>query len=201
MHGPAVIIIPPPALGAAERRAGAPSTDGVGGQSMTSSTKTTRDLEMAQSAYEQRDEEASRAAHEAPAQTNTEKHAKMGGYIKSIVYGGLDGIITTFAVVAGAAGGGLGPNVVIVMGISSLLADALSMGVGDALSSKAETEVARREREREVWELENFKEGEVKEMVEIYMKRGMNLQDAEQVLASGRAVPPPPSHCSLHPGR
>ena len=158
---------------------------------MTSSTKTlpSRDLEMAQSAYEQRDEEASRAVHEAPALKNTEKHAKMGGYIKSIVYGGLDGIITTFAVVAGAAGGGLGPNVVIVMGISSLLADALSMGVGDALSSKAETEVARREREREVWELENFKEGEVKEMVEIYMKRGMNLQDAEQVLASGRAVP------------
>ena len=37
------------------------------------------------------------------------------------------------------------------------------MGVGDALSSQAEVEVAKRERERERWELENFKEGEIKE--------------------------------------
>jgi hypothetical protein len=41
----------------------------------------------------------------------------MGGYIKSIVYGGLDGIITTFAVVAGAAGGGFGPNIVMYCAI------------------------------------------------------------------------------------
>ena len=38
------------------------------------------------------------------------------------------------------------------------------MGVGDALSSKAEVEVAKREREREKWELENFKEGEIQEV-------------------------------------
>lgn len=69
-----------------------------------------------------------------------------------------------------------------VMGVSSLLADALSMGVGDALSSKAETEVAKREREREKWELENFREGEIKEMVEIYQERGMSPEDAELVV-------------------
>ena len=52
-------------------------------------------------------------------------------------------------------------------GVSSLLADALSMGVGDALSSQAEVEVAKRERERERWELENFKEGEIKEVIRV----------------------------------
>ena len=41
------------------------------------------------------------------------------------------------------------------------------MGVGDALSSQAEVEVAKRERERERWELENFKEGEIKEVIRV----------------------------------
>ena len=142
-----------------------------------------RDLAGAQSAYDLRDADASKDAHVAKkVGAADERHPKMGGYIKSIVYGGLDGIITTFAVVAGAAGGGFGPNIVIVMGVSSLLADALSMGVGDALSSQAETEVAKREREREKWELENFKEGEIKEMVEIYQGRGMSVEDAELVV-------------------
>jgi len=150
-----------------------------------------RDLGEAKSAYELRDPEASRAAHSADALVpkNVETHPKMGGHIKSIVYGGLDGIITTFAVVAGAAGGGFGPEVVIVMGVSSLLADALSMGVGDALSSKAETEVAHRERERERWEFENFPEGEIKEMVEIYTGRGMSEEDAKVVISTCAKYP------------
>jgi len=143
-----------------------------------------RDLGKAKAAFDLRDPEASKAVHAVNALVpkNNETHPSMGGYIKSIVFGGLDGIITTFAVVAGAAGGGFGPDVVIVMGISSLLADALSMGVGDALSSKAEAEVAKRERDREKWELENFKEGEISEMVEIYKGKGMAEEDAELVM-------------------
>ena len=143
-----------------------------------------RDLGKAKAAFDVRDMEASKAVHlvNALVPKNNETHPSMGGYIKSIVFGGLDGIITTFAVVAGAAGGGFGPDVVIVMGISSLLADALSMGVGDALSSKAEAEVAKRERDREKWELENFKEGEIREMVEIYKGKGMAEEDAELVM-------------------
>ena len=142
-----------------------------------------RNLQLARVGFDLRDPEMSKAAHQSSLMgSNEEKHPLASAHIKSIVYGGLDGIITTFAVVAGAAGGGFGPNVVIVMGISSLLADALSMGVGDALSSKAETEVARRERERERWELENFKEGEIGEMVDIYTKRGMSKEDAEIVI-------------------
>ena len=111
-----------------------------------------------------------------------EEHKKAGERIKTILFGGLDGIITTFAVVAGAAGGGLSITTVLIMGFSSLVADALSMGVGDALSSKAEREVAERERRREVWELDNYPEGEIAEMVEIYRGRGMSGEDADLVI-------------------
>eukprot|EP00954_Amorphochlora_amoebiformis_P020907 1342784-Amorphochlora_amoeboformis.AAC.1 len=78
--------------------------------------------------------------------------------MKSIVYGGLDGIITTFAVVSGAAGGGFGIDVILVLGFANMFADALSMGMGDALSTKAANAAALKERDRELWELENYPE-------------------------------------------
>jgi vacuolar iron transporter family protein len=62
-------------------------------------------------------------------------------YLREFVYGGIDGAITTFAVVAGATGAGFSAAVVIVLGIANLVADGLSMGVGSYLSSKSELEV------------------------------------------------------------
>lgn len=66
--------------------------------------------------------------------------APSGKNIKSMVYGGLDGIITTFAVVAGVAGASLEMRVVLILGMANLLADGFSMAVGDYLSSKSENE-------------------------------------------------------------
>ena len=63
---------------------------------------------------------------------------KIGDYAKSIVYGGMDGIVTTFAVVAGAVGGNLGITPIVILGFSNLLADGFSMAVGDYLSSTTE---------------------------------------------------------------
>lgn len=63
-------------------------------------------------------------------------------YLREFVYGGIDGAITTFAVVAGATGAGFSATVVIVLGIANLIADGLSMGVGSYLSSKSELEVS-----------------------------------------------------------
>lgn len=56
------------------------------------------------------------------------------------------------------------------------------MGVGEFLSSKAENEWILSERRRENWELENYPEGEVREMVDIYEERGMERKDAELVI-------------------
>lgn len=155
------------------------------------STAPSRNLAMARSAASSGDVAASRAAHMVEIESVSlsgssreakEEHKKGGDRMKTCLFGGLDGIITTFAVVAGAGGGGLSVSVVLIMGFSSLVADALSMGVGDALSSKAEGEVAERERARELWEFENFPEGEIREMVEIYESRGVARDDAELVI-------------------
>lgn len=62
-------------------------------------------------------------------------------YLREFVYGGIDGAITTFAVVAGATGAGFSATVVIVLGVANLIADGLSMGVGSYLSSKSELEI------------------------------------------------------------
>jgi VIT1/CCC1 family predicted Fe2+/Mn2+ transporter len=59
-------------------------------------------------------------------------------YIRDLVYGANDGIITTFAVVAGVAGGALSPRAVLIVGTANLLADGLSMGVGNYLGIRAE---------------------------------------------------------------
>ncbi len=59
-------------------------------------------------------------------------------YISEFVYGGIDGAITTFAVVAGAEGASLGITVVIILGIANLIADGFSMSVGNFFSTKAE---------------------------------------------------------------
>lgn len=48
-------------------------------------------------------------------------------------------------------GGGLGIDVIIILGFSNIFADGLSMGMGDALSSKAERDYILAERQREAW--------------------------------------------------
>jgi VIT1/CCC1 family predicted Fe2+/Mn2+ transporter len=62
-------------------------------------------------------------------------------YVRELIYGANDGIITTFAVVAGVAGGGLSLRVVLIIGVANLLADGLSMAVGNYLSIRSHESV------------------------------------------------------------
>ena len=59
-------------------------------------------------------------------------------YLSEIVYGAIDGIVTTFAVVAASVGAGLSSAVVIILGVANLIADGFSMGVSAYLSAKSE---------------------------------------------------------------
>jgi VIT1/CCC1 family predicted Fe2+/Mn2+ transporter len=62
-------------------------------------------------------------------------------YLKDMVYGANDGLITTFAVVAGVEGGALTRRAVLVLGLANLLADGLSMGAGNYLSIRSQESV------------------------------------------------------------
>jgi VIT1/CCC1 family predicted Fe2+/Mn2+ transporter len=62
-------------------------------------------------------------------------------YVCELIYGANDGTITTFAVVAGVAGGGLSGQVVLIIGAANLLADGLSMAVGNYLSIRSHESV------------------------------------------------------------
>lgn len=62
-------------------------------------------------------------------------------YLSEFVYGGIDGAVTTFAVVAGATGARFDVKVLLVLGFANLIADGFSMGVGSYLSTKSEQQL------------------------------------------------------------
>jgi VIT1/CCC1 family predicted Fe2+/Mn2+ transporter len=65
-------------------------------------------------------------------------------YLGEFVYGGIDGAVTTFAVVAGATGARFSVKIIVVLGFANLIADGFSMGVGSYLSAKSEQELMRK---------------------------------------------------------
>lgn len=104
-------------------------------------------------------------------------------YLGEFVYGGIDGSVTTFAVVAGAAGAELSLSVVLILGFANLLADGFSMSVGAYLSTKSELENYEKHRRIEYAEVEEIPEIEQEEVREIYRQKGFNGELLEQVVA------------------
>ena len=144
-------------------------------------------------AYRKKDVEASKKAHTPDRiKSASEEHkTETGAYIGEAVYGALDGIVTTFAVVAGVEGARLSSGVVLILGFANLLGDGLSMGVGSYLSTKSRREYQRSERQRERWEVDNYPEGEREEIREIYRKKGFkgsDLDRAVEIITSNKDV-------------
>ncbi|MFA6073580.1 MAG: VIT1/CCC1 transporter family protein [Candidatus Woesearchaeota archaeon] len=142
----------------------------------------TRNLDKARAAWKKGDGKESIAAHKLSKSSALEEHKTSGQYIKSAVYGGLDGTVTTFAVVAGVAGASLNSSIVLIMGFANLVADGLSMAIGDYLSTKSEREYHAAEREREAWEVKNYPEGEKQELIDIYKDKGLPEKDAKIIV-------------------
>jgi len=112
-----------------------------------------------------------------------EKAGYGGDNIKAFVFGGLDGIVSTFALVAGLGGADVKISVLLAVGFAKVFADAFSMGFGEFTSATAELENAMRLRKREEWETENYLDGEIKEMAELYMEKGVSKEDAVDILS------------------
>ena len=113
-------------------------------------------------------------------------HSTFAGYFKEIIYGGIDGIVTTFAVVAGFSGAALSNEVttqlsflvVLLFGLANLLADGVSMGLGNFLSVRSEQDLYKAARDKELQEVRNNTDMEYEETVTILMKKGFTENDA-----------------------
>src|SRR3989304_2687776 len=91
----------------------------------------TRRVDQARNAYRKGDRSGSADAHD-PRRIPRAAEEEPGGagdlYLGDLVYGGLDGVVTTFAIVSGVAGASLGSEVILILGLANPLADGSSMG-------------------------------------------------------------------------
>ncbi|MEX1235658.1 MAG: VIT1/CCC1 transporter family protein [Roseovarius sp.] len=106
-------------------------------------------------------------------------------FLKQIVYGGNDGIVTTFAIVSGFAGAQadgvaqIGGVAVLVFGLANLFADAVSMGLGEFLSLRSQHDLYRNRRASEMVEITEDPEQERMELFEILRQRGVPAGEAD----------------------
>lgn len=111
------------------------------------------------------------------------------GVLKDAVYGAIDGAVTTFAIVAGVAGAGLSPFVIVALGMANVLADGFSMAAANYSGTKAELDNMRRLRVVEERHIQKYPEGERLEVREILSKKGLTgavLDDATAAITQNR---------------
>ncbi len=112
-------------------------------------------------------------------------------YVRDWVYGGIDGAVTTFAIVAGVVGAQLSAGVILVLGLANLLADGFSMAAGNYSGTKTETDDAERLRAVEKRHIAVTPEGEREEVRQILRAKGLEgdvLEKAVDAIASDEKV-------------
>lgn len=103
-------------------------------------------------------------------------------YLRDWVYGGIDGAVTTFAVVAGAVGANLSTPIILILGLANLLADGFSMAAANYSGTKTEEDDYRRLKLVEEKHIHLEPEGEREEIRQIYKAKGYHGEELETLV-------------------
>ena len=110
-------------------------------------------------------------------------------YLGEFVYGGIDGSVTTFAVVAGSVGAGLESSIIIILGFANLLADGFSMSIGAYLSAKSETANYEKHKKKKELDINKNPDEEERKLRVLYQQRGLKGAELAQMLNILKAHP------------
>jgi VIT1/CCC1 family predicted Fe2+/Mn2+ transporter len=102
--------------------------------------------------------------------------------IRNVIYGINDGLTATLGVLAGVGGASVDPRVVLIGGLSAMVASGVSMAGGAYLASKSQREVFEGQLAREAAEIEAMPDLERAEMVKIYRSKGLTADEAKTIV-------------------
>ena len=108
--------------------------------------------------------------------------AKQHSYLGDFALGAVDGTVTTFAIVAGAAGAELSSGVAIVLGFANVAADGFSMAVSNYLKSRDDRQIVERFRKMEEMHIEQIPEGEREEIRQIFARKGFDGATLDEIV-------------------
>ena len=103
-------------------------------------------------------------------------------YLRDWIYGGIDGAVTTFAVVTGVAGAQLSTWIILALGFANLFADGFSMAASNYLGTKAEHDDWRRLEAIEYRHIDEAPEGETEEVRQIFAGKGFGGDELERII-------------------
>ena len=103
------------------------------------------------------------------------------GWLRAVVLGANDGILSTTSLVIGVAAASADRNPIILSALAGLVAGAMAMAAGEYVSVSSQSDIEKADLERESKELERMPDIELKELAKIYVKRGLTKELATQV--------------------
>ena len=115
------------------------------------------------------------------AEAHGHTHADVsGGWLRAAVFGAMDGLVSNTALVAGVGGGGVSSRAIVLTGVAGLISGAISMALGEYTSVKTQNEQLDLEVARERREMERNPEGEIAELAQMMVDRGVDADLAAE---------------------